>query len=111
VLFAKATSIKIPQTGDEPMEVEYNFYYEEHTSVGFGIVPASQPRHEGSTPTQRASYIDMSIPRQQRDYDKLGYRLFLRSLKFAVFGDENRKMTRRRCEEFFDNENNFHQNG
>ncbi len=75
------------------MQVEYNFYYQNHTSVGFDIVPASRPRHEGSTPTERANCIDMSIPRRQPNYDKLGYRIFLQSLKSALFNDSSQRMT------------------
>jgi hypothetical protein len=111
MIHAKATSIKVPQSGDEPRLVEYNFYPDGHTSVGFDIVEESRPPHEGSTPTQRAGFIDMRIPRQQREYDKLGYKLFLKSLKFALFGGESARMTKKRCEDFFDNEDNFHRNG
>jgi hypothetical protein len=110
ILQTKATSIRIPQQSDEPLQVEYNFYYSDHTSVGFHIVPSSQPLHEGSTPTERADHIDMSIPRRQKGYDKLGYRIFLRSLRFYLFGSESARMSRRRCEEFFDDDTNFHRN-
>jgi hypothetical protein len=110
VIHAKATSIRIPQTGPERRLVEYMFYYSNHTSVGFELVEESRPRHEGSTPTQRSTFIDMRTPRQQRDYDKLGYRHFLASLKHALFGDESARMTRKRCEEFFGDDSNFHRN-
>jgi hypothetical protein len=109
-IHAKATSIRIPQTGPEPLQVEYIFYYSNHTSVGFELVEESRPRHEGSSPTQRAKHIDMSVPRRQRDYDKLGYRIFIGSLKHCLFGNESARMTRQRCESFFDDDSNFHRN-
>src|SRR5438132_220671 len=103
VLHAKATSIRIPQTGKEPLQVEYKFYFQNFTSVSFDVVPASQPRHEGSTRTERSDHIDMTVPRRQRNYDKLGYTIFLKSLRHALFKDSSQRMTQRRCEEFFDN--------
>jgi hypothetical protein len=110
-IHAKATSIRIPKTGSERLRVEYKFYYSNHTSVGFDIVEESRPPHQGSTPTQRADFIDMSIPRRQRDYDKLGYRIFLGSLKHCLFGNESARMSRQRSEAFFDDDSNFHRNG
>ena len=109
-LHAKATSIRIPQPGPERMQIEYDFYYEDYTSIGFDLVPASCPPHQGSTPTLRSDHIDMSTPRQQKNYDKRGYRIFLSRLKFHLFGDETRRMTQKRCEEFFDDETRFHRN-
>jgi hypothetical protein len=110
ILHAKATSIKVPQRGTEHLQVQCKFYSEGHTSVGFDLVATSEPLHHGSTPTLRDDFIDLSIPRREKGYDKLGYRLFLRSLKFHLFGNESKPMTRKLCEDFFDEENNFHRN-
>ncbi len=110
-IHAKSTSIRIPQAGPNRLLVEYRFRYGGGTFVGFDLVPEDRPPHEGSTPTFRASHIDMSVPRGQKGYDKQGYRMFLRSLKHWLFGDAGVRMTRQRCEEFFDDESNFLRNG
>jgi hypothetical protein len=109
-IYLKATSIRIPQSGPNRLRVEYRFFYNDFTSVGFDLVEENRAPHTGSTPTQRADYIDMSIPRQHKGYDKLGYRIFLRSLKFCLFGSESARVTQQRAESFFDDDSNFHRN-
>lgn len=103
----KATSIKIPQSGPEQLIAEYGI----HPGVGrfcnVEVVPQSRPHHEGSTVTTRSPVFDMSFPRRIAHYDKMGYRMFVSSLKFHLFGDENCRMTKKRCEDFFDNDSNF----
>ena len=54
-IHAKATSIRIPQVGSEQLQVEYTFYYSNHTSVGFEVVEKSRPPHDGSSPTVRSA--------------------------------------------------------
>jgi hypothetical protein len=95
VLKAKATSIKIPQAGPEAQEVEYTFAPE--GCVGFSLVSSSRAWH----------HIDMSVPHRHANYDKLGGKLFLRSLKGYLFRNSRRRMTRARCEAFFNDDNNF----
>jgi len=111
IIFAKARSIRILQHGPEPLVAEYDSYPQDKSFSGFDIVPKSQPHHKGSTKTFRLDHIDMSIPIQQKNYDKLGYRLFLNSMKFHLFDSESISMTKKRCEDFFTDPNNFHNNG
>lgn len=107
-IYAKATSIRIPQNKQEMIEVEYNFH--DGKSIGFDLVPASRPQHHGSTQTIRSDHIDMSIPHNVANYDKLGYKLFLRSLKLYFFSNASMHMTRDRCEEFFKDDTKFQNN-
>ena len=42
-----------------------------------------------------------------KGYYKIGYQNLLVAIKRIVFGDAKYKMTKKRCEEFFDNDDNF----
>ncbi|HEV2392687.1 MAG TPA: hypothetical protein VG146_10030 [Verrucomicrobiae bacterium] len=106
-IYRKATSIKVPALGDEEHVAEYAVHPGMRGCVGIELVPCSRPQHQGSTQTFRKPVIDMSVPRQLADYDKLGYRIFIRSLKFYLFGDEHCRLTKQVCERFFDDPNNF----
>src|SRR5262245_20324937 len=94
----KARNIKIPNNNDGTLVVEYVVHQPTGKLSSFHIVQASRP-HEGST--LRFPVIDMSVPRRMADYDKLGYKHFLSSLKFYVFGNESARLTRKKCEAFF----------
>ena len=67
------------------------------------IVPESQPHHTGSSSTFRSDVIDMSFPRNVHPGDKFGNHNFIQALKAILFGNISYKMTKRRCEEFFEN--------
>ena len=41
------------------------------------------------------------------DYDKSGYKNFLMQMRAILFGNRSIRMTKQRCEEFFDNDDNF----
>ena len=109
ILDTRATSIRIPQRGPERCVVNYNFY-SDGSCTGFDILPESRLLRQGYRITAQDLYIDMSVPYMARHYDKKGNRLFLRSLKFHLFGDSSFPMTKKRCEAFFDNDKNFHLN-
>ncbi|MGA2223235.1 MAG: hypothetical protein ABSH41_02185 [Syntrophobacteraceae bacterium] len=49
----------------------------------------------------------MRVPRMLAEYDKSGYKIFLRQMKSILFGKPDVRMTKQRCEEFFDNDDNF----
>ncbi len=109
VAHAKATSIRIPQTRTERLDVEYTFH-PDGTCLGFDLVPSNRPRHQGSTRTARSDHIDLSVPHRAASYDKLGNRQFLRSVKSCLFGDPAAHMTRQSCEAFFNDDSNFDRN-
>ena len=47
------------------------------------------------------------VPREIANFDKSGYQDFLCAMKAIIFGDPGYKMTKRRCEDFFDHDENF----
>lgn len=96
VILKRSSNIKIP-TGKL---VEYNFLNGKF--VGFDIVPEDRPAHEGSTATLRDLVINFSVPRGVKNYDKTGYKLFIKAAKFAIFGSSEKRMTKKVCEDFFD---------
>jgi hypothetical protein len=55
----------------------------------------------------REECLDLSAPRRFKRYDKLGCRLLLRGFKYYLFGSEDARLTKQRCEEFFSNQSNF----
>lgn len=102
-LYSKAQRIKIPSD----MSAEYAVDPSTKKFASMELVSIDQPRHEGSTPTFRSSVIDLSIPRQIAPYDKLGCKSMIRSVKFHLFGNERTPMTKKRCEDFFNDPNKF----
>lgn len=106
-IYRKATSIKIPHSNDEQKVVEYFIHPDYKKFAAFEIVPKSKPSHNGKSPTIRSSVIDFRIVRKISKYDKLGGNLFISQVKHNLFGNSNYRMTKKRCEEFFNNDNNF----
>jgi hypothetical protein len=51
--------------------------------------------------------IDLSYPRRTCAYDKLGNKNMIACAKAILFGDPSFKMTKSRCEEFFEDDSNF----
>lgn len=107
-LYRKSRSIRIPQKkGAERRVAEYGFNDMKGRFVNLEIVPNNRPLHEGSTKVFRLPVIDLSVPRGTRSYDKLGYRILLKSVKFILFGDEEYRMTEKWCGRFFNKKSNF----
>ena len=106
-LFRKATNIKIPDNSDGMKVVEYLIHQPTGKFSHFEIVPTSRPLHKGSSQASRLHVVDMSFPRTLSNYDKLGCQHLLTSLKFHIFGNKSVRMTKKRCEDFFDNSENF----
>lgn len=107
----RACAIRIPETvevgDDDDLVVEYLIHQPTGKFAKFEIVPKSRPLHVGSSPASRLPVIDLSAPRRIGQYDKLGYRIMIGELKYYVFGDPSYHMTRRRCERFFEDDDNF----
>jgi len=106
-LFHKATHIKIPNNSDGNLAIEYILHQPTGKFSHFDVVPSSRPAHKGGSTTFRLAYIDMSVPRQIEDYDKQGYKNFIASFKYYLFGGESVRLTKKRCEEFFNDSENF----
>ena len=103
----KARNIKIPDNEHGILVVEYVIHRPSEKFSHFEVVPANQPIHSGSSPTHRKTVIDMSFPRQLKGYDKLGCKKFLSFLKVYVFGNMPVTFTKKKCEDFFNNPDNF----
>jgi len=104
-LYRKATSIRIPQKGgEERREAEYGIDRATGKFASLEIVPASRPLHPGCS---RAHVIDLSAARHIADYDKLGGRRLVEDMKVCVFGTSDYRMSKKRCEAFFEDEENF----
>lgn len=104
----KARRIRIPNNDNGGLVIEYIFqestgtfsHFSTENFSHFKVVPSS------SRPSGK-KYIDMSVPRQTAHYDKLGYRYLLSSLKYHVFRNKSVRMTKKKCEDFFDDSSNF----
>jgi len=49
------------------------------------------------------------VPRQIAEYDKFGCKVMVGAIKYHVIGDENARMTKARCEQFFNDLSHFTQ--
>ena len=101
----RAKFIKIPEKFGNNLVVEYYF---DHRGVfhRMEIVNANIP-DEKNFGRCRVAHIDSYMPRQGKHYDKCGYDLFIRGVKFYCFGNESYRMTKTRCERFFEDDSNF----
>jgi len=99
---ARARAIRIPNNSTGQLVAEYAIHRPTRKFAGMEIVPASRPPHQGSTPTFRKDVIDLSVPRTIAQYDKLGCGNLISSVKRVLFGSSSVRMTKQRCEAFFD---------
>lgn len=106
-IFNRATRIKIPQTGEKTLVVEYWIHHPTKKFSHFDLVPIDRSPHVGSSTTFRSDYIDMSVPRRIARYDKTGCKALIRSLKSHILGGPKVRLTRQLCESFFDEDDNF----
>lgn len=106
-LSSKARRIKIPDGIEDDPEVEYLVHIPSEKFGTFYIVNADKPVHQGSSPAYRQIVIDLTIPRSIANYDKTGYKLFLQSLKFYIFGSSSARITKKRAEDFYSEPANF----
>ena len=102
----KAQHIKIPKPDPENWCVEYIFTPENKFSW-YRFIDPERGQHIGSSITRRSTHIDMSVVRDACRYDKGGYKRFVKNMKRDLFGNSAIKMTAARCEEFFDDGENF----
>lgn len=106
-LYSKARRIRIPDGIVDDPEVEYLVHVPSKKFGTFYIVNADKPIHEGSSPAYRKKAIDLSIPRSIANYDKTGYRLFLQSLRYYIFGNSSARVDKQRAEAFYEDSANF----
>lgn len=83
--------------------------YSEHANGGFAgisLVPASGRRHPASSRSFVLPYIDLSVPRSMKAYDKLGSKLLVSQMLRSI-GYGHPRLTKNFCEGFFESEENF----
>ena len=105
-LARKACRIRIPGAQGGALVVEYAF----HPGGGLAVVqlaPVNAVREAGGSTSFTRTYIDLSIPSQLAPRDKAGGRVMVDFLKVTYFGSTSYRMTRDRCEEFFDDPSHF----
>ncbi|WP_421358951.1 MULTISPECIES: hypothetical protein [Agrobacterium] len=102
----KVRRIKIPKPDPANWRVEY-LLTPDGKFAHFDIVEADRAPHVGSSRTSRSPTLDFAYVRQTRDYDKLGYKHFIKSFKYFYFGSSDVRLNKAKCEAFFDNPANF----
>lgn len=107
LLNERAQKIKIPNGKHSHSVVEYLIHRPTMKFSHFEIVPREQKLHEGASPAFRSSIIDMNVPRRIAQYDKLGCKSLLSSLKFHLFGNKSARISKERAEAFFADHTNF----
>jgi hypothetical protein len=95
----KARNIKIPRPATEHWCVYYDF---DHRGKFCGFTLAQVPSAEEAYPR----HLDLSVVHRQERRDKSGNKLLLRDFKTNYFCSLM-KLTRKQCEEFFENPANF----
>ena len=107
IVYRRATRIKISQLDGKHVVAEYGIDPVQRTFTNVEIVPEDRSPHQGSTGTFRLPYFDLSVPRRLAPYDKSGCKALVRALKVYVFGNARIHLTKKRCEEFFEDESQF----
>jgi len=102
----KARRIRIPDKEGKNLVADY--YVQPSGEMRFAImeiVPEKQEPTGGHC--SRKKMIDLRIPFNIKSYDKLGNSLLIKNVKGFLFQNSKLRMTRKRCEAFFDNDSNF----
>ncbi len=55
----------------------------------------------------RSKVLDFTFVRRRKQYDKGGYKRFIREFKDYYFGSSDVRLTNERCEALFDDPRNF----
>jgi hypothetical protein len=103
-----ARNIRIPPDSSGALRVAEYYVHPSGGIARMKFVPPRRPLHQGSSAAFRKDRIDLSVARQVRGggMDKTGAELLLQDMKAVLFGAKAR-MTRKRCEAFFDDPLNF----
>jgi hypothetical protein len=106
ILNWKASNILVPDDGSgSPRLVEYYDHPPTRKFSHFLFVPETKPPHLGTSNAWRSSTLDMRVPYRMAPYDKKGMKSLVASIKHHFFAEA--RLTRNRCEEFFDDDANF----
>lgn len=106
-IYDHARSIRVPQRGAEELVAEYGFHPFDRKHLCVEVVSASRSQHTGTTQTIRQRVFDLSIPyAQNKNANHL-----IKSVKYHLFDDSDFRFTKRRCEEFFEDDSHFDLSG
>ena len=103
----KSRAIRVPRRDGEKRFVEYIIDRGCEKFATLRVIICDAENCRPVTKNMILEVIDMRVPREFARYDKTGYHNFLFAMKVILFGDPSYKMTKRRCEEFFGNDENF----
>jgi hypothetical protein len=102
-IYSRSRSIRVPQVAGKRMLAEYMIHKPNGKFGTFRLIedgPGLQ--HLYTMPV-----IDFYIPKSLANYDKLGYENFIFALKGILLNDHSRYMSKKACEEFFNDDGNF----
>lgn len=106
-LYRKARAIRIPPARGVGL-VAFYLTDDRGKFVRLVLLPEKHAAYErGFTKT----VIDLNVPTQQAPYDKKGTKQIVADLKEIYFGGKSQRMTKERCEAFYDDEKNFDLDG
>lgn len=100
ILHWRATHIRAPKQGGKRSHFRY------HLDHRGGVARVELVADSEATAGDQ-KYLDLRHPRLCRPYDKLGYRIVIRSLTFMIFGSTRTKMTRKKADQFYADKTNF----
>ncbi len=103
----RARRIRIPHEGSTKLVAEYIVHPSTNKLADLQFVPEDRPMHAGSSRSFRRDHIDLSAARSFSAYDKSGGKILVQKMKQLLFRDPAYRLTRKRCEELFDNDQNF----
>ena len=106
-VFQRIQNIKIPKENHNDYEVEYLIHPPTGKFGRFEIVDKSTPLHRGGSPAFRLKVIDLTVVKSIKNYDKLGSGIMIDCFKGCYFGTRSYKMTKQRCDGFFNDDSNF----
>jgi hypothetical protein len=101
-LARKARAIKIPKRYGKRLQVEYRYDCDQRF-CGFAFVKADRARSRWAA---RLPHLDLALPLRRKKYDKRSGRIMIAEFRLLYFG-ERKRLTKRRCEEFFSDDRNF----
>lgn len=104
---AKAKKIRIPGKSAKRWKVRY-YFSREGSFERFEVVKASTDNwYPSAGGLEISDFLDLSITRKRKHYDKKGGKRLIKGLKFCLYGRTNVRLTKKVCERFFDDPSNF----
>ncbi len=106
VLAYKAMNIRIPKPNPQDWCIRY-VIDRRGRFERFDIVEVMSKDWDNASQMVLSDRLDLSFPRQLKQYDKLGCALLLKSFKHHFLGSKDARLTREWCEAFFSDNDNF----